>query len=157
MTLRVEMRAAVVDLLEGYNASLAVPLKLQVYPARPRTLHPPSAFIDLIREVRVPYGDSSGGSAQVTIQAEVILLHGPQEPGGGSFDSADSAGQADRLVDGFVAWVDTHVHAIGANTTIGAVAVEDDPTYQPDWIPNTASIYYSTRVTLEGFAANLTI
>ena len=65
-------------------------------------------------------------------------------------------------MDGFVAWVDANVHAIGPNTTIGAISVEDDPTYIPDWIsrrrPRTRpASYYATRIALEGYAASLTI
>ena len=160
MTLRVDMRAAVTDLLEGYNASLALPLKLQVFRARPRSIHPPTAFIDVVRETRVYQGVQL---VQRTAQADVMILHGPREAGGGSFDSGDAVDQADRFVDGFVAWVDANVHAIGANTTIGAISVEDDPTYIPDWITSGGGLerelasYYATRIVLEGYAASLTI
>ena len=155
MSLRVDMRAAAVDLLDGYNASLALPLKLQVYRARPRSLKPPSAFVDTIRETRVYQGIEL---VQRTAQADVVIVHGPRLPEGGSFDSGDATDQADAFVDGFVAWVDANVHAIGANTTIGAVSVEDDPTFIPDWVPpNEQLSYYATRITLEGYAASLTI
>ena len=43
-----------------------------------------------------------------------MILHGPRTAGGGSFDSGNAADQADRFVDGFVAWVDANVHPIGA-------------------------------------------
>ena len=160
MTLRVDLRAATVSLLSGYNASLALPLKLQVYAARPRSIHPPTAFVDVIRETRIYQGIQL---VQRTAQADVIILHGPREAGGGSFDSADAADQADRFVDGFVAWVEAHVHEIGPNTTIGAISVEDDPVYTPDWIVSGGGLerdlssYYATRITLEGYAASLTI
>lgn len=163
MTMRVQMRAAVVTLLETYAASLAEPLKLQIWPARPRAIYPPTAFIDDTREERVPYGDSSGGAAQRTVQMDVIFLHGPREPGGGSFDSSDAVGQADRLVDGFTALVDATVHAIGGNTLISAVRTQDLPQYTPDWISAGGGLerdlasYYATRIVLEGYAANLTI
>lgn len=163
MTLRVDFRAAVQTLLETYAASVAPPLKLQVYRGRPRSIHPPCAFIDVARETRVPYGDSSGGAAVRTPQMDVVIVHGPREAGGGSFDSGDAVDQADRIVDGFTALVDATVHAIGPNTTIAAVSVDDDPTYIPDWIVSGGSLerdlssYYATRITLEGYAANLTI
>ena len=95
---------------------------------------------------------------QATPQADVIVVHGPRLPGGGSFDSGDAVDQADAFSDGFAAWVDANVHAIGPNTTIGAVSIEDDPTYIPDWVPIEEQLsYYATRITLEGFAESLTI
>lgn len=155
MSLRVDMRAATMTLVDGYVASLAEPIKAQTYRARPRSIHPPTVFIDVVRETRVYYGPAN---AQRTAQVDVVIVHGPREPGGGSFDSSDAVGQADRFVDGFVEWVDANVHAIGPNTTIGAVSVEDDPVYVPDWLGDREpTSYYATRVTLEGYAANLTI
>lgn len=163
MTLRVEMRAAVVTLLNAYADSLAEPLKLQVWPGRPRSIHPPTAFIDTTRETRVPYGDSTTGAAVRTTQMDVILLHGPRLAGGGSIDSADAVGQADRLVDGFTALVDQTPHAIGGNTLLSAISVQDEPQFTPDWITSGGSLerdlssYYATRIILEGYSPNLTI
>jgi hypothetical protein len=153
MTLRVDMRAACVSLLTAYAASASV--KLQVYRARPRTLSAPCAFVDIVRETRVYHGVQL---VQRTPQADVVIVHGPRDPTGGSFDSGTSVDQADAFVDGFTAWVDANVHAIGSNTTIGAISVEDDPTYVPDWVPpNEQFTYFATRITLEGFAEGLTI
>ena len=60
-----------------------------------------------------------------------------------------------------MAWVDANVHAIGANTTIGAISVEDDSDVHPrlDRVPARAEqlSYYATRIVLEGYAASLTI
>lgn len=153
MTLRVDMRAACVSLLTAYAASASV--RLQVYRARPRTLSAPCAFVDVVRESRVYHGVQL---VQRTPQADVVIVHGPRLPEGGSFDSGVAVDQADAFVDGFTAWVDASVHAIGPNTTIGAVSVEDDPTFVPDWMPPNEQVsYYATRITLEGFAASLTI
>jgi hypothetical protein len=155
MTLRVDMRTACVALLTDYTASASPVPKMQIYRARPRTVSAPSAFVDVVRETRVYQGVQL---VQRTMQADVRILHGPREIGGGSFDSGDAVDQADRFVDGFVAWVDANVHEIGSNTTIGAVSVEDDPTYIPDWLPiNEQMSYFSTVITLEGYAASLTI
>lgn len=156
MTMRVEMRAAVVTLLETYRT--AATIKLQVYRARPRSINPPCAFIDDTRESRVPYGDSSGGAAQRTVQMDVVFVHGPRLPQGGSIDSGDAVDQADVAVDGFTELVDATPHAIGGNTTIGAVSVEDDANFVPDWVPpEEQRSYYATRIVLEGYAGNLTI
>ncbi len=151
--IRAALRAAAVELLEDYAQSAS--LKLQVYRARPRSIHPPTAFVDTIREARVYHGIQL---VQTTPQADVIVVHGPRLPGGGSFDSGDATDQADAFADGFSAYVDSQVHAIGSNTTIGAVSIEDDPTYIPDWVPIEEQLsYYATRITLEGFAEGLTI
>lgn len=153
VTLRVDLRAAAHELLSDYAASASI--KLQVYRARPRSIHAPSAFLDVMRETRAYRGIQL---VQRTPQVDVVIVHGPRLPDGGSFDSGDAADQADAFVDGFVAWVDANVHAIGPNTTVGAMAVEDDPNYVPDWVPVAEQrSYYATRITLEGYAESLTI
>lgn len=138
------VRAAAVDLLTDYAATEG--LKLQVYPGRPSSLWPPSAFVDRITETIEPFTDTLN---QRTPKVEVIVVHG-------LFDSADAVAQKDAFVDGFLEWVTDSIHAAGANTTIALVSVEDEPAWTPDWMPaNTQArdkIYYATRLTLEGFA-----
>ena len=143
--LQAELRAACVELLTEYAAD--EDLKLQVYPARPRSLFPPTAFVDRITE-RLEW--SGTGWPQRNVTAEVVVVHGV-------FDTKDAAEQRDAFVDGFVYWVAGDVHAAGANTTVALVSVDDEPAWQPDWRPaNTTNgpdpIYYATRLTLEGFA-----
>lgn len=153
MTLQAQLRAAAVELLEDYAQSASI--TLQVYRARPRSIMPPTAFVDRIRETRVYTGIQQ---VQRTPQADVVVVHGPRLPRGGSFDSGDAADQKDAFADGFLAWVDANVHAIGPNTTIGAVTTEDDPNYVPDWLPlEEQRSYYATLITLEGYAGSLTI
>ena len=143
--LQATTRAACVKLLTDFAVDVGV--KLQVYPARPRSLFPPSAFVDKISETLEWSGT---GWPQRTVRAEVMVVHGV-------FDTLEAATQRDAFVDGFVYWIADEVHAAGANTTIGLVAIDDEPAWQPDWRPaNTTNgpdpIYYATRLTLEGFA-----
>lgn len=140
------VRAAAKDLLDSY--AVAAGLQLQVYPARPKSLFPPTAFVD-----RLPESIEYPGAVtwrRRTIRAEVMVIHGP-------FDSASAVEQRDNFVDGFLDWVTDQVHAAGANTTVGVIAIEDEPAWQPDWRPANHEngpdpIYYATRITLEGFA-----
>ena len=144
------MRAACVALLTGYAADLIgtppdeVPrVKLQVYPARPRSLAPPTAFVDSLSERFDFLGPTL---IQRHPRANVIVLHG-------LFDSKEAADQRDAFVDGFVDWCLTRYHQAGANTTIGLVEVEDIPDYVPDWMPPAEQkTYYATRFELEGLA-----
>lgn len=143
--LQASMRAAAVQLLTDYAADQE--LKLQVYPARPRSLFPPSAFVDKVNE-RLEW--SGTGWPQRTVTAEVLVVHG-------IFDTKEAADQRDAFVDGFVYWVADNFDAAGANTVAALTAVDDDPAWTPDWRPaNTANgpepIYYATRLTLEGYA-----
>jgi hypothetical protein len=139
-------RAAAVTLLADFAADFGI--KLQVYAARPRSLFPPTAFVDRITEtVEYPGGVTW---RQRTTRVEVMVVHGV-------FDSAEAVAQKDAFVDGFMDWATDRVHEAGAHTTIGLTAVEDEPAWQPDWRPaNTTNgpdpIYYATRLTLEGFA-----
>lgn len=134
------MRAACVDLLEAYKTA-TTGLRLQVYPGRPRSLNPPTAFVDGITE-RIEYT----GLVQRHPTASVILIHG-------IYDSMEAANQKDAFVDGFLDWCIDNIHAAGANTTIGLVGTEDIPDFVPDWLPPAEQkTYYATRIELEGLA-----
>lgn len=137
------MRAAAVQLLTDYAADAGI--KLQVYPGRPLSVFPPTAFVDLIRETITYPGITL---RQRTPLVEVIVLHG-------LFDSKDATEQKDAFVDGFLDWVTDRYHAAGANTLIAAVSTEDVPAYVPDWQPpDVQRVYYATRIVLEGYAEN---
>jgi hypothetical protein len=134
-----DVRAAAVTLLTDYGTSASV--KLQVYPGRPRTINPPAAFVDIIRET-ITYT----GLRRRVPSVDVVVIHG-------LFDSKDAADQKDAFVDGFLDWVHERYHAAGTNTMLGATETEDDPNYVPDWLPpEQQRVYYATRVTLEGLA-----
>ena len=140
MGFRADMRAAAVQLVTEYADTTGV--RLQVYRARPRSIMPPCAFVDLIREDRV----FTGLLVQRTPTVEMIVLHG-------LFDSGDAVDQGDAFMDGFLDWCDTHYHEAGANTLIGAVSTEDIPAFVPDWLPpEQQRTYYATQVNLEGLA-----
>jgi len=139
---RADARAAAVTLLTAYASAASV--KLQVYPGRPRTLYPPSAFVDGIREV-VTY--TAQLHQRVPI-ADIVLVHG-------TYDSKDTTEQADAFVDGFLEYVNDNPHAAGANTTVAVTEVEDLPTFVSDWMsPADQKTYYATRIALEGFASS---
>lgn len=115
---------------------------LQITRARPRAIFLPSAFVDGMRE-NITY---VGHMMQRTVQVDVVLVHG-------SFDNEDAADQKDAFVDGYVDYVRDNVHAAGANTTLGVVSTEDDPTFVPDWLERELQrTYFATRITLEGYA-----
>lgn len=141
MGFQTDVRAAAMTTLDAYASAASV--KLATYAGRPRSIQPPHAFVDAMRETIAYLGPIS---KQRTVQADVVVIHG-------SFDSADSAAQKDAFVDGYVDYVTNNVHAAGANTTLGVVSTEDDPTFVPDWLPlDQQRVYYATRITLEGFA-----
>lgn len=141
MGLQADMRAAAVDLLKDYGASANV--KLQVYPARPRSLAPPTAFVDLIRESVEYIGPTLRQRRPI---AEVVIVHA-------IFDSMEAANQKDAFIDGFMDYVNTRYHEAGANTLIAVTDTEDLPNFVPDWMPpEERLLYYATRVTMEGLA-----
>jgi len=137
-----QLRAAAIDLVRDYADDSS--LTIQTYRARPASILAPCAFVDRIRE-SIVY-PSSVTFRQRTVTADVLVLWG-------LFDSGDAADQRDRFIDGFLDWVTDHVHAAGDRTTVGVVAIADEPTYVPDWLPPAAQrTYYATRIALEGFA-----
>lgn len=136
------MRAAAVEMLEDFKADVGI--NLQIYPGRPRSIHPPTAFVDSIDETLV--------SRLVNLrerhpQVQVLVLHG-------NFDSADTVAQRDAFVDGFLDWCADNYHAAGATTLLEPVATVDIPNYAPDWLgpsDRPTVIYYATQITLEGY------
>jgi hypothetical protein len=141
VSFRADMRAAGVQLLTDYGAD--ADLRLTVYPGRPRTILPPHAFVDKF-QAEITYTGPTNYQHKPTM--EMIVLHG-------IFDSKDAADQADAFADGFLEWQRTRFHAASGNTVIGLVAIEDDPSYVPDWLqPEEQRTYYATRLTLEGLA-----
>lgn len=134
-------RAGAVQLLRDYADAANV--RLQVYPGRPRSINPPTAFVDVMRERQTEW---FGAERQRTPSVEVLVVHG-------TFDSADSADQRDAFVDGFSDWLADRPHAFGANSLVSITAIDDEPTFVPDWVPPERQVpYYATRITLEGFA-----
>ncbi len=143
MGFQADMRAAAVELLTDYASSDGI--RLQVYPARPRSINPPTAFVDAIRESIEYVGIVLRQRRPV---AEVIVVHG-------IYDSMEAADQKDAFVDGFLDWVTAEYHAAGANTTVAVSETEDLPNYVPEWMPPERQlVYYATRITLEGLALN---
>lgn len=132
-------RAAAVALLKGYSNEAGT--RLQVYPGRPRTLHPPTGFVDRVSERLEYIGPSNRQRIPVV---SVVLLHA-------TFDFEDTVDQRDALVDGFLDYVNARPHQMDPNTTIGVTTTEDDPNYVPEWIAESKT-YYATLVTLEGLA-----
>jgi hypothetical protein len=135
-TLHTDFRAGLVTLLTDYAASAGI--KLQVYPGRPLTLKPPSAFVDSMG-VRI----TQDGLQRQTPTALVLAVWG-------NFDSAVAVKQRDAFVDGFVEWYRQNKDAAGPNTVSGIAAIEDLPAYVPDWVEDRTA-YYATQITLEGY------
>jgi hypothetical protein len=137
-TFQADIRAAAVSLMEDYAASAGI--RLQVYAGRPETIHPPTAFVNGIRETIVYSGPTIRIRAPVV---EMIVLHR-------LFDSAEAAAQKDTFIDGFLDWALTRYHEAGVNTVIGVTATEDLPNYSPEWITERREVYYATAITMEG-------
>ena len=133
------MRAAAVTFLTDYKNAAGV--RMQVYPGRPRSIAPPTGFVDLIRE-----SISYTGLNQRTPQADIIVIHG-------LFDSLEAVTQKDAFVDGFIDWSLDRLHQANANTICAVVETVDVPDYVPEWMPPTEQrTYYASRITLEGLA-----
>jgi len=143
-----DYRAAVVDLLTDYAASVS--LTLQIYRARPRSINPPTAFIDSMAETLEATGPMGGTRIlyQRTPTVEVVVVHG-------RFDDGVAVDQRDVFCDGFVEFAANNFHVAGANTEIQVTRIEDDPTFVPDWLPeDVRRTYYGTRITLEGYVGD---
>jgi hypothetical protein len=140
MGVHADMRAAAVAFLKDYAASAGV--KMQVYPARPASIFPPTGFVDGITETI----DHTTALTRRNPTVAVIVVHGV-------FDSKDAANQKDAYVDGIIGWAETRYHQAGDNTMLAIADTEDLPNYVPEWMPPAQQlVYYATRLTLEGLA-----
>lgn len=135
-------RAAAMTLVGDYAAD--VDLAIHKYRARPKSVEPiPCYFVDRVRE-SVDYS-AAPGLRRRTITVEVLVCWG-------LFDSGDAVDQRDRFIDGFMDWVTDDVSII-ENGTVSVVAVTDEPTFTPDWVPaNAQKTYYASRIAVEVFA-----
>lgn len=141
MSTQTALRAAAVDLLTDYATSANI--KLQVYPGRPLSIFPPTAYVDTIRETVDYLGFTLRQRGPI---AEVIVIHG-------TFDSGEAVAQRDAFVEGFLDYCTARYHAAGANTLIALVAITDTPTFVPDWLPpDRQKFYFATQLTLEGLS-----
>lgn len=139
MGFRTDVRAAAVTLLEGYRTANSGSLR-QIYPGRPLTIKPPSAFVDSIDEPTVSY---TPAGTQRTPEVAIRLVKG-------YFDSEEAVTGQDDFVDGFIEYVVDNRHAAGPNTLFLVESVDDEPGWVPDWIPDAVRPFYSTVVTLRG-------
>lgn len=140
------MRAAAIQLLTDCAADAGI--KMQIYPGRPKSVMPPTGFVDSLNETS-PW--LAGDVYQHNTAVVLVLVWGV-------FDSKEAIDQRDAFVDVFHEWVRTRVHQAGPATTIEKASVVDDPTYTPDWLPlnnrGERQVFYGTRVTMEGFATD---
>ena len=138
-----KMRQACVEMLADYAQDADI--KLQVYPARPRTVKPPTAFIDSIREAIT----WSPGLRQRLVTVNVRIIWG-------LFDSKDAVDQRDAFVDEFVDWTSDRPHQAFDTTLLEPRSIEDDPVYVPEWLPLEQQLpYFSTVIGVEGYAGGI--
>lgn len=139
------MRAGAVTLLTEYGADAHI-RAWSVYRARPVTINAPQAFVNGIDETVAGGGDSSV-RAQRTPAVEVIVVHGINSPAG----YGEAADQLDAFLDGFIAWMETRIHAAGANRLIYITGYQDLLDWSPEWSDTETRTFYATRISLEGY------
>jgi hypothetical protein len=146
VALQADYREAVRGMIEDCAANASV--NMQVYPARPMTLYPPTGFISEMSDDTSSFPGTST-LYQHTPRIEVTMVWGV-------LDSKEAVTQRDAWVDAFHAWTRERVHEAGARTLLGPLSVNDIPVFNPDW-GNEAqrqTTYYATRIVLEGFATD---
>jgi hypothetical protein len=136
-------RAAAVQLLTDFKADSGI--GLQIYRARPGSIHPPTAFVDAMGESITYY---AGFHHDREVRVELVVLHG-------RFDHGDTVDQRDAFVDAFHEWVLEHRDELDGRADFRVAGVDDEPSFVPDWLPpEVQRTYYGTRITLEGFTSN---
>lgn len=138
-------RAATVTLLG--TCATAASIKLQIYPGRPASIYPPTAFIDRMGDNTEDFPGSST-IFQHTPVVRVIAVWG-------LFDSKEAVDQRDAFVDAFHDTVRADPHAAGARSLLSPRTLDDLPAWVPDWMPEEQQrSYYATEITLEGFVTD---
>lgn len=136
------IRSATVTLLESYASSAGI--DLQVYPALPTTIHPPTAYIDRITERTVQTGITL---YQRYVRPEIVVLFRQFAEG----ERASAAAQKDAFVDGFLTTVENNFHAIDPVALLRPDRVDDNPEYQIADPKRGVITYFAARITLEGY------
>jgi len=146
MTSQAVYRAAAVTLLADCATNANV--ELQTYRARPRTLYPPTAFVDSMEDELTEFPGASNIYQHKPVMNLVCVW--------GIFDSGEAVDQRDAFVDAFHDWVRARPHAAGGEALIGPRRLRDDPNWQPDWGPveQQEKTYYATLIELEGFGTD---
>lgn len=145
MTSDAQYRAAVVTLLTDCAADAGV--QLQVHRARPRSLYPPTGFVDGMRTDLDPFPGTST-LYQHNRRIDVLMIWG-------LFDAGEAVDQRDAWMDAFHAWSRVEPHAASAESLLGPLSYSDEPTFVPDWLPEAQQVpHFATRIVLEGFATD---
>jgi hypothetical protein len=135
------MRAAALQLVVDYAQEANVP-SFTAYPGRPSSIAPVHAYIERLREGLT----WSPGLRQRLVNVDVRIIWG-------LFDSKEAVSQRDIFIDGFIDWCSDHSHQAGGTTILEPRAVEDDPDFVPDWLPESRrSTYFASTLSIEGFA-----
>jgi hypothetical protein len=145
MATEADYRAAALGMVEDCAANASI--DMQTYAGRPKSVYPPTGFIDSMSDSLSPYPGSST-LYQHNRTIEVLMVWG-------LFDSATAVSQRDAWVDAFHDWVRARPHEAGAASLIGPLRVADEPDFVPTWLPEASQqSYFATRITLEGFATD---
>jgi len=142
-TSAVSLSANIESTLQAFKADSG--LKLQIYPGRPASLHPPSIWQDERRDSVEFSGVHDFQAMQHTLEVDLVALHG-------IFDSGEAVAQRNAFVDAFVSWLRSHREdgLAGANSVLERLSLRDNANYVPDWVPEAQQVpYYATTFTLE--------
>lgn len=145
MGVQADYRDAAVALLEACATAASIPL--QVYRGRPRTLYPPTAFIDGMSDELEPHPGASLLFRHTPL-VEIVAVWG-------LLDSGEAVDQRDAFVDAFHSTVRQAPHQAGGATLIAPRSLGDVPAFVPDWLPEQEqNVYFATRIVLEGLTTD---
>ncbi len=138
------MRAAAVQMLSDFAQATSMPL--QIYPGRPLTVNPPTAYVESIDE-DITFS-STGPNRQRKPRLSIRIVWG-------LFDSAEAVAQRDYFIDNFVDWVTDNPHAAGGSVIFGDMSISDDPNFVADWMPpERQKSLFASLFTVEGWAGD---
>lgn len=145
MGVQADYRAATVTLITDCAANAGVPM--QVYPGRPRSLAPPTGFVDAMGDEYEPTPGASNLYRHTPL-VEVVFVWG-------TFDSKEAVDQRDAWIDAFHDWVRVNRDAVSGASLIGPRTLTDVPVFVPDWLPESEQRpYFATRLVLEGLTTD---
>lgn len=126
-------------------------LKLQIFPTWPRSINPPTAFVDEITEGLTAMSERS---FQRLVRVSVLVLFGVFWAQDQRYNAGDAIAQRDAFVDAFYAYVADRFHGFGPDSSVEPRAIEDVRGFVPDWLPpQEQKAYVAVRIVLEGEAS----
>lgn len=114
-TFRAQFRTALLGILDDFKAANPTLIR-QTYQARPKSLHPPCAYVGPFSEptIRHEFGNRQSRVPEATL----VLVEG-------IYENAETADKLDELADAMISYLPSQHARVSGSTLLEAISAED--------------------------------